>query len=261
MFENRLWHVGEKPIVIAHRGGGNEEPENSIVAFERIRSRGFHYIETDVRATRDGVVVVFHDPVLDRVTDGSGPVKNHTWSEISQLRDRSGNPILRLDEVLEHFPDMIFNIDAKENNVVRPLISTIKRSRAANRVSLASFSEMRLKVLRQQLPGVRSSLGTAAIAHLVLASHGKRSSGFLASGVPGPKRGVEAVQVPVGYGPFRVLTPGFIELAHARGLAVHVWTINEESTMCEMLDLGVDALITDEPTLARRIIVERTREN
>lgn len=255
---NRLWHIGGKPVVLAHRGGGNEEPENSIVAFERIRDKGFRFIETDVHATRDGVVVVFHDPVLDRVTDASGLIKNHTWRELSQIHDRSGNPILRLDNVLEHFPDTVFNIDAKANSVVRPLIATLKRSGAVERVSLASFSEARLKVLRHQLPGVRSSLGTAAIAHLVLAARGHAS---LAHGVPGPKRGVEAVQVPVSYGPVRILTPAFINLAHERGMAVHAWTINDEATMNELLDMGVDALITDEPTLAQRIIEERTRKN
>lgn len=256
---DRLWQIGAEPVVLAHRGGGNEEPENSMTAFRRMRDKGFRYIETDTHATRDGVVVVFHDPVLDRVTDASGLIKNYTWRELSSITDHSGNPIMRLDEVLEEFPDIVFNIDAKVNSVVNPLISTLKRTDAIRRVSLASFSETRLKYLRLKLPGVRSSLGTAAIAHLVLAAHGSaRARSRLATGVPGPKRGVEVVQVPLSYGPKKIVDERFIALSHDRGLAVQVWTINDADTMNELLDLGVDGIITDEPTLARELINARS---
>lgn len=252
---NRLWKIGEKPVVIAHRAGGNEAPENSIVAVRNMQEKGFKYIETDLYATSDGVVILHHDPELDRTTDGTGKISDYTWAELSKVTDESGNRLMRLDEVLEEFPDLIFNMDSKENSVVRPLIRTLQRQGGIDQVSLSSFSEMRLKFLRSQLPGVKSSLGTAAIGQLVLAAHSPSSlRSALATGVPGPAKGAEAVQVPMAAGKVSVINPQFIELAHARGLAVHVWTINEETEMNEILDLGVDGIITDEPSLAQRVI-------
>lgn len=259
MSVDRLWKIGEKPVVLAHRGGGNEEPENSITAFRRMRDKGFRYIETDTHATRDGVVVVFHDPVLDRVTDARGLIKNHTWRELRNIVDRSGNPILRLDEVLEEFPDIVFNVDAKVNSVVRPLEATLRRCGAIRRISLASFSETRLKYLRYKLPGVRSSLGTSAIAQMVLAAQGPaRFTSGLATGIPGPKRGVEVVQVPLNYSGRRIADERLIKLAHSRGQAVHVWTVNNPDTINHLLDIGVDGIITDEPTMTRELIEARS---
>lgn len=252
---NRLWKIGEKPVVIAHRAGGNEAPENSIVAVHNMQEKGFKYIETDLYATSDGVVILHHDPELDRTTDGTGKISDYTWAELSKVTDESGNRLMRLDEVLEEFPDLIFNMDSKENSVVCPLIRTLQRQGGIDRVSLSSFSEMRLKFLRSQLSGVKSSLGTAAIGQLVLAAHSPSSlRSALATGVPGPAKGAEAVQVPMAAGKVSVINPQFIELVHARGLAVHVWTINEEAEMHEILDLGVDGIITDEPSLAQRVI-------
>lgn len=255
---DRLWNIGEKPVVLAHRGGGNEEPENSMQAFKAMRDKGFRFIETDVHATKDGVVIIFHDPMLDRLTDSGGLVKDHTWRDLQDIQDTSGNTPLRLDEVLEEFPDIVFNVDAKVNSVVRPLIRTLKRQNAIEQVSLASFSEARLKVLRFNLPGVRSSLGMATIGRLVVAAHGPaRLRKSAARGIPGPKKGVECVQVPVNFRNINVVDDRFVDLAHSRGLAVHVWTVNDEEDMRDLLDLGVDALITDEPTLARNVIAER----
>lgn len=220
-----------------------------------MRDKGFKYIETDLYATSDGVVVLHHDPLLERTTDGAGKIRDYTWAELSKVTDESGNPLMRLDEVLEEFPELIFNTDAKENSVLRPLIATIRRSQASSQVSLSSFSEGRLKLLRSQLPGVKSSLGTAAIGQLVLAAHSPRPlRTVLATGVPGPRKGAEAVQVPLESNSVRVITPAFIELAHSRGLAVHVWTINTVAEMNEILDLGVDGIITDEPSLAQQVI-------
>ena len=93
----RLYPYGEAPLVMAHRGGGSEQPENSITAFEAMRDAGFTYMETDAHATSDGVAVISHDPFLDRITDGSGLVSSHTWREVAKLRDESGNRLLRVD--------------------------------------------------------------------------------------------------------------------------------------------------------------------
>lgn len=257
MNRERLWKIGEKPVVLAHRGGGNEVPENSIDAFRRMRERGFRFVETDCHATKDGVVVIFHDPILERTTDGRGKISRWTWRDLREVRDESGHRIVRLDELLEEFPDMIFNIDAKHNGVARPMAEIISRLGAIDRVSLASFSETRLRYIRRLLPGVRSSMGTSAIARLVLASNGPTSLRRAALyRMPGPEQGVECIQVPELFRSVRIINGAFVALAHSRGLAVHVWTVNEERVMRKLLDLGVDGLITDEPRLARSVIDE-----
>lgn len=254
----RLWKIGGRPVVLAHRGGGNEVPENSIEAFRTMRDRGFNYIETDCHATADGIAVVFHDPILDRVTDASGRISDWAWDDLRHVKDQSENRIVRLDELLEEFPEIVFNLDAKHNRAVKPMIETIRRADALDRVSLASFSEARLVYMRRKLPGVRSSLGTLAIARLVIAAKapkGVRTA--MIRGLPGPKRGVEAVQVPEAFKTIHVVDEAFIALAHSRGLAVHVWTVNERDDMEKLLNLGIDGLITDEPTLAREVIDQR----
>ena len=252
----RMWKIGAKPVVLAHRGGGNEAVENSLSAFAAMEEKGFTYIETDSRATRDGVVVLFHDDDLERTTDAQKKIAQYSWAELQNVRDHSGHSIVRFDEALQKFPHIIFNVDAKCWSVVKPLARIISQHGAAAHVSLASFSEARLRALRKALPGVRSSLGTSAIAMLVLSSY---LPGFLGRAlakicVPGPARGAEAVQVPIEHMHVKVVTPRFIRLSHARGLAVHVWTINTASTMLQLLNMGVDGIITDEPTLAQKVI-------
>lgn len=252
----RMWPIGT-PRVIAHRAGGHEEHENSLVAFDHMLAKGFTFIETDAHASSDGVVVLFHDPVLDRTTHGTGKIEDKTWAELSQVRDHSGNRLVRLDETLVKFRGAILNIDAKDFHVVPHLARTIRENDAVGQVSLASFSETRLTMLRRMLPGAKSSLGTGAIVLLYLASRAPALE-WLANFVPGPKRGVEAVQVPRVYGPITIVDAKFVALAHRRGYAVHVWTVNDEVEMLRLLELGVDGLVTDVPTTAKRVIEEWT---
>ena len=251
----RLWPINQKPIVIAHRGGGNEEPENSLDAFAHMSSKGFRFMETDAHSTSDGVAVLFHDSVLDRTTDGTGPIGAHTWAQIQQVKDGSGNSPLRLDSALMAFPDLVFNIDAKSWTVVEPLARTLLAAGATDHVSLASFSERRLRVMRKALPGLRSSLGTGAIAGLVALSHLPMPlAKLLVRLVPGPKQNVEAAQVPMRWNRVDVVTNKFVKLCHSRGLSVHVWTINSAKEMKQLLAMRVDGIITDEPTLAQSVI-------
>ena len=255
---NRLYPYGEAPLVMAHRGGGNEQPENSFVAFEAMRAQGFTYMETDAHVTSDGVAVISHDPMLDRITDGSGLISRHTWREISTLRDESGNRLVRVDELLDSFPELVFNIDAKVDDVVDPLINAINHTRSGDRVCVASFSEKRLRRVRKRLPGVATALGVSAIARMVGCARlpGAVGSGLMRS-VPGPRKNAEVAQVPEVSHHVTVVTERFVNLAHHHGIAVHVWTINDIDTVNVLLDMGVDGIITDEPTAVRDVIRSR----
>lgn len=244
------------PLVLAHRGGGDEAPENTVEAFAHARSLGVCDIETDAHVTADGKVVLIHDPVVDRVSDGTGAVAALTWREISVLRNAQGGRIPLLSEVLEAFPDLAFNIDAKSEGVVDPLLEVLDAHAAFGRVLLASFSERRLnRIRRSGHRGLTTSLGATAVARLLAAA--ETGTNPTSWHVPGPRQGVRAVQVPPSYGPVPVVTRRFVATAHAAGIAVHVWTVNEDEEMVGLLDLGVDGIVTDRPTLLREVLRRR----
>lgn len=244
------------PLVFAHRGGGAEVAENSMAAFDRMRSIGVRHIETDVHVTADDRVVVHHDDSIDRTYDGYGRVEDLTWNELVTMRNAAGERMPLLEEVFEAYPDLWFNIDAKSDAVVEPLLATLERCQAFDRVMLASFSERRLQRIRRMAAGkVSTSLGMSAVARLVLAAQTATNAGSWH--VPGPRQGVRAVQVPHYQGPIRVVDPRFIATAHTLGLAVHVWTINEPAEMVELIEMGVDGIVTDRPTMMRELLIAR----
>lgn len=240
------------PIALAHRGGGAEVPENSRAALEHAVGLGYQYFETDLHRTADGVVVLLHDPTVDRTTDGHGPLAELTWDQAARLRDRSGGRLVRLDEALSDFPGLRFNLDLKEDAVVGPALRVVAEARAGDRVCLASFSDRRLRVARRLTDGrVATSLGRRETARLVaLAGAGGPVRGVPAPTAEGRSRAV-CVQVPPTYRGIPVVTPAFVRHAHRLGLAVHVWTIDDAPSIHRLLDLGVDGIVTDRPTVLR----------
>ncbi len=242
-----LDHPG--PIAFAHRGGGLEAPENSIAAFDHAVRLGYRYIETDVQLTADGRLIVFHDPLLDRLTDGAGRVDELSWPALSQVRVGGREPIPLLDEVLERWPDLRFNIDPKSDAAARALVDALRRHDALDRVCVGSFSGSRLARLRRDIGSdLCSSAGPAEVARVWLG----------ARGLPMPAPAAPfCLQVPCTWHGLRVVTPAFVGAAHARGLAVHVWTVDDAATMEALLDMGVDGLITDRPTVLRGVLQAR----
>lgn len=236
------------PIAFAHRGGGLERPENSIAAFAHAVDLGYRYIETDVQVTADGRLIVFHDDRLDRLTDGVGAVADLPWSTVSQARIAGTEPIPLLDEVLERWPHIRFNIDPKSDAAVPVLAASLRRHGALDRVCVGSFSGARLARLRAALGAdLCHSAGPAAVARLWLS----------AWGIPLAPPDTHCLQVPVRHHGIPVVTRRFIARAHACGLPVHVWTVDDEAAMEGLLDLGVDGLISDRPTLLRMVMQRR----
>jgi len=242
---------GQPPRAFAHRGwhtGDLAGRENTLAAFRRAFDEGYRYLETDVHATADGVLIAFHDPFLDRVTDAKGRVAAMTWEQVRRAKIRGTDPIPLMSELLDALPEARFNIDAKAAGVLGPLADLIRTAGVADRVCLGSFSDRRLATLRQMLgPPVDTSMGPREIFRLVRAT--VRGRGFATSAV--------AAQVPVSWQRFPIVTPRFIAAAHAASLEVHVWTINSEPEMHRLLDLGVDAIMTDRPELLRDVLVSR----
>ena len=242
---------GPTPIAMAHRGGAIEHLENSMPAFAACVAMGYRYLETDVRVTADGVPVVFHDATLDRVTDRTGRVDQLPWSALAAARIGGREPVLRLEDLLGAWPDVRFNIDIKAPGVVAPLARTVRRLGVADRICLGSFSDARVAAARRVFgPGVCTSLGPRGVAALRLSSYSPRAAGLVR--IP-----AGCAQVPLQLGGRALVDERFIAAAHARGLQVHVWTVDTEADATTMLDLGVDGVMTDRPAMLRDLLQRR----
>ena len=153
------------PLAMAHRGGAIEHLENSMPAFEGCVALGYRYLETDVRATADGVLVAFHDATLERTTDRTGRIDQLPWSEVQQARIGGREPLVRLEDLLGAWPDVRFNLDIKAAGVLAPLVRTVRRLKVADRLCLASFSDARIAAARRLFgPSMCTSLGPRGVA-------------------------------------------------------------------------------------------------
>ena len=236
------------PIPFAHRGGAGEWPENTLPAFEGAVRLGYRYVETDVHATSDGVLLAFHDDVLDRVTDHSGEIAQLPFDVVRHALVGGKEPILLLDDLLATFPDLRVNIDPKHDAAVEPLIEAIAKHDAVDRVCIGSFSDKRVASLRKGLgPGLCTALGPNAVRRLVVASHG----------VPAGRFSQPCAQVPPARGSVTIVNEKLLDAAHKRGIAVHVWTIDDDLEMERLLDLGVDGIMTDRPAMLRAVLERR----
>jgi glycerophosphoryl diester phosphodiesterase len=240
-----------RPLAFAHRGGAIGAPENTMRAFERTARLGFAYIETDVHATADGELVVFHDDTLDRLTDLRGPVSALPYREVAKARVLGTEPLPLLEDVLAAWPGVRFNIDVKEAAAIAPFARALDRTGARERVCVASFSQGRLRQVRAALgPGVCTSLTRSGVAALKITS-------LFASLAPLARFTAGCVQVPPFYGAVAVITPSLLRAAHAHGMQVHAWTIDDPVEMRRLLDLGVDGIMTDDPAALRDVLIER----
>lgn len=240
---------------MAHRGGAttpaNVGLENTLRAFRTAVDLGYRYLETDVHVSRDGEVFAFHDDRLDRVTDRSGSVASLDATEIARARIGGMEPIPRLGQLFEEFPDTRINIDVKADAALEPVIELLRATGTLDRVCLAAFSSRRVFRMRRLLgPGVTTSMGAAEIAVL-------RGVPWAVARRLVARQGAACVQVPHRSGPLTVVTDNFVEQCHELGLPVHVWTVDEPVEMRLLLDRGVDGLITDRVDLLKDVLVQR----
>ncbi|WP_086781613.1 glycerophosphodiester phosphodiesterase family protein [Crossiella equi] len=245
---------GPFPRAFAHRGWHLDElaeMENSLSGFRRAVKEGFSYLETDVHATSDGVVVVHHDDLLDRTTDAVGAVAEQRWEQVRHARIAGIEPIARLADVLEELPDTFLNIDVKSDQAAGPVLRLLQRTGAWDRVCLASFSERRLARLRRVAgPRLMTALGPASVG--ALWAGGRFRPRFVRPLVRG-----WLAQVPARAGRLTVVDRRFVNAAHQLGLEVHVWTVDTTAEMTRLLDLGVDGLVSDRPDLLREVLRDR----
>ncbi len=253
------------PRVVAHRGDSANYPENTLPSFISACELGVDVIETDVHLTKDGHIVIWHDPTLERNTDGSGTIESHTFEELKDLdagytftKDGGrtfpfrgkGVKLTTLEEALQRLPDMRFNIDLKsqEEAIVPTYIDIIRHNHAEDRVCTASFHGDNLKRLRAAAPDLLTSISTMEVVPLVL----KQKLHML------PRRFSRKLvfQVPVVHSGIKVITPSFVRDMHRRDAVVMVWTINDRTEMERLYSIGVDTIMTDDPRLLIKVAEE-----
>lgn len=239
-------------IALSHRGFSPEGLENTLTAMEAALKLGFRYLEIDVRTTRDGVVMVFHDERLERVTDGSGRLADHSFAELSSVRVRGKERIPTLAEVFERWPDARLNVDIKDDASVQPFVEVIEQLGVHERVLVASFSDRRrLRVLRRLSRPTASSAGMAINALI------KALSPFGVTGWVARLSRVDCLQVPRRFRGVPVVTSGFVRRCNRAGIPVHVWTINERPLMEALLAQGVSGLISDRADVLSELMHDR----
>ncbi|MGK2879384.1 MAG: glycerophosphodiester phosphodiesterase [Mycobacterium sp.] len=236
------------PIAFAHRGDSAHAPENTMAAFEAAVSLGFSYLETDAHATRDGRLIAFHDDRLDRVTDRRGSVEHLSWRDIRLARVDGREPIPLLEDLLQAWPETRFNIDPKSDSAVGPLITAIRRCHAIDRVCIGSFSRRRLDRMKAALgEKLCVSMTPTDAARLLIGSR---------SGIRRPFD-APCAQLPTRRGRLAVCDRRLVRYAHARGIEVHGWTVNNPVEMAALLDIGIDGIMTDDPRSLRSVLTQR----
>jgi glycerophosphoryl diester phosphodiesterase len=267
MIELLASNIG-RPLIMAHRGESGHVPENTMEALEAASNLNVDILESDARLTKDDEIVLFHDDSLKRTTGEQGTIRSYTLDELKQidfgfgfsLDNGSTYPfrgkglrIVTLREAFERFPNAIFNLDIKDTIPAAPmklarLITEMKREQS---VIVASFHGKQITRFRKLIPNLLTSAHPGEVKRFVFYSK---------IGLPRIKADsikYKAFQIPIKSGPLRIITRKFVKMSHERGIAVHVWTINDKPTMNNLLDLGVDGIFTDEPALLKSLLQER----
>jgi len=248
---------------MAHRGGEGRWPSNTLFAFEQAVKLGADSLEMDLQRTSDGVIVVRHDPFVESTTDGSGFIHDFSLAELKQLdagytwtedggrtfpyRGR-GVTIPTLEEVFQAFPDVHLNIDIKPKaaQVVYQLSELLHAFGRLEVTTVGSFHDHQLHLFRQLCPQTPTAAGVSETRNFFLLSH------LFLDRLYHPQ--AQAFQIPEYSGWLHVVTPRFIQAAHAQGLPVHVWTVNERADMLRLIEWGVDGIITDYPDVLATLL-------
>lgn len=235
---------------MAHRGFSLDGHENTMTAFRAAVELGYRYVETDVHATADDVLVAFHDSSLDRVVGHGGAIAELPWSELRSVRIGGVEPIPRFAELLETWPKLRLNIDCKSDAAAPLLAKAIEDHAAWDRVCVASFSDRRRRRVLELLSRPVASVATPAMIGMALV-FGRTPLARMPIGA------VDCLQIPERTRKLPVLTRTLLRQAHTSGAHVHVWTVNEPKAMHRLLDLGVDGLMTDRADLLKNVLIER----
>ena len=213
-----------------HRGDASTYIENTLEAFKSADSLGYKYIETDLRETKDGKIITFHDANIKRITGSDVTINHSNLSDIRMRRLPKNESIPTIDEVLEELPNSYFNMDLKVSNMEEKVLKKIKSHNALDRICLGSFNSKTIKKINVLEPKIMTSMGLAQVVMYKFFNI---------------KNNSKLVQIPISWNGIKVVTKKFIKKVHNDNLKVHVWTINQENEMQKLIDMGVDGIMTD----------------
>jgi len=254
------------PRIFGHRGAAGVAPENTLPSFALAAALGASYLELDVHATADGEIVVLHDPLLERTTDGSGPVSQHRWAAVRELDAGyhfthdgrvfpyrgQGVRIPTLAAVLREFPSHRINIEIKQGEppIVGAVLDVLRSAASLDRVLLAAEHDDIMRAIRAAVGDrVATSMCVGEVVEFVGRLQGDDWAGYTPA--------ARALQIPPAHGGIELVTPASVAAAHRLGLEMHVWTINEAAEIERLLDLGVDGVMSDLPGLITTAIGRR----
>lgn len=246
-----------KNLVIAHRGGADAWPEETLLAFENATRAGVDVLELDVHATVDGTVVCMHDETVDRTTDGTGKIKEKTFADVQKLDAAAkfttdggktypyrgtGVKVATLKEVLEKFPHMPVSIEIKQYapSIVDSVIAVIDAAKMNDKVVVASFDDETIRAVRAKRPNLATSLALGETLQLAKLKTDEDIAAY--------KPPAMLYQANAGS-----ITEEAMRIYNHLGIRVHVWTVNDEDTMRRMWKLGVHGIMTDDPALLLKV--------
>lgn len=254
-----------RPVSIGHRGCAGEAPENTLRSFERALAQGAEILESDVHLTRDGVPVLIHDPAVDRVTEQSGLVSGFDLAELQSLDAayrfspgeepvfpfRGGDiRIPSVEDAFTAFPNARFNLELKssEPGLVDAMIALVARLGREDLTLLTAGDAPIMSELRPALNKLDKPIAQGASTADVL--------GFVRSALDGtkPEPGPMALQIPAEFAGRPLVTRELVAHAHDHAVHVHVWTINDPAEMTQLLELGVDGIISDFPARLGKLV-------
>lgn len=261
-----LYFGSPPPRIFGHRGAAGVAPENTLPSFALAAALGASYLELDVHATEDGVVVVLHDATLDRTSDGTGRVCEQTWAEISALdagyrytNDGRSYPyrgqgarVPSLESVLRAFPNCCFNVEIKQEtpSIIGTVLDVLRRTDTVDRTLLAAEHHTIMEQIRVEAGAlVATSMSAMEVAQFI---------GRLATNDwQGCEMPARAAQIPTAYEGTELVTKESIAALHRFGCEVHVWTVNDTAEIERLLDLGVDGIMSDLPGLITQAVSRR----
>ena len=257
----------KRPLIMAHRGDQTVSPENTLLALKNASLLEIDFIETDIRLTKDRELILFHDETLDRTTNVKGPLINYTLDDLKEVdlgyrftldggktfpcRGRKWR-VVPLKQAFELFPNILFNLDIKNTDPEVPqiLANLIKEFKREEKILVASFHHQQLKKFREIMPQVATSASPKEVRNFLFRQRLRINK------LIDPQ--YYALQVPIRQNNTRIITPKFVEDAHERNIAVHVWVVNDRPTMEYLINLRVDGIFTDDPWLLLEALQEKS---
>lgn len=249
--------------MFGHRGAAGLAPENTLPSFALGAALGAPYLELDVHGTRDGAIVVLHDPTLERTTNGDGPVAELSLAALQRLDagyqftyDGAHFPyrgqdirVPLLRDVLRAFPQRHLNIEIKQASppIVEAVLDVIRDAGALDRCLLAAEHD-------EIMAGIRAAAGDRIVTSMSTGDVIEFMNRFGAGDWGGYAPAGRALQIPVSFEGLDLITADTVAAAHRLGLEIHAWTINDADEMKRLVALGVDGIISDLPGLAVAVL-------